>query len=101
MASLPGASAIAGTGRPAAIIPPTAGTVLEHLPRGYSKLLPTRPSASATAPEALAEAERLYAAAASTGDMRLSARADALLQRIPPATPSASLLRARAFGAQH
>ncbi len=93
--------ASADTGRPPAVVPTRDDTVLERLPRGYSKLLPAMPTGSATAPEALAEAERLYATAAETGDMRLSTRADALLARIPAGSANSQLLHAQAFGAQH
>lgn len=82
--------------RPAAVVPSDAGVVIERLPRGYARLMP-----SATAPAPIAQVTALLATAAQTGDARLAARADALLSRIPLRDQNPDVLRARAFSAQH
>lgn len=84
--------------RPPATIPASANTVLERLPKGYAALMPTM-TRNATAPAL--QAQRLLAAASRTGDARLAARADGLLQRLPSNSNDPQLLRARAFSAQH
>jgi len=84
--------------RPPATIPVSADTVLERLPKGYAALMPTR-TRTATAPAL--QAQQLLAAASRTGDARLAARADGLLQRLPSNSNDPQLLRARAFSAQH
>lgn len=84
--------------RPPATIPRNADTVLERLPKGYAALMPTR-TRTATAPAL--QALQLLAAASRTGDARLAARADGLLQRSPSNSNNPQLLRARAYSAQH
>lgn len=82
--------------RPAAVVPSDAGAVIERLPRGYARLMP-----SATTPAPIAQVAALLATAAQTGDARLATRADALLSRIPLRDQNPDVLRARAFSAQH
>lgn len=92
-----GFSAIACAGRPPLILPGNPGTVLERLPRGYAALMP---SASKAPP--LVQIEALLGIAASTGDNRLAARAEALLSQFPAgAAASPEVIKARAFVAQH
>ena len=83
--------------RPPLVIPKDPALVLETLPAGY------RSFATATPPgEALPRIQSMLAAAARTGDTRLSTRAHALLERLPPdIANSPDALRARAFSAQH
>lgn len=83
--------------RPPSTIPASADTVLERLPKGYAALMPMK--TAAPAPPAV-QAQQLLAAASRTGDARLAARADGLLQRTTLNNDPA-VLRARAFSAQH
>lgn len=92
-----GLSAIAFAGRPPLMLPNNPDTVLEHLPRGYAALMP---SASTVPP--LVQIQALLGIAASTGDNRLAARAEALLSQFPAGqTASPEAIKARAFVAQH
>lgn len=99
-ASLPALAA-----RPPFTVPTDPSMLLERLPSGYAALMPTAsPSTTAAGiapPDPMAAVERLLAAAGSTGDARLAARADALLARMPTTSTSDRVLRARAFSAQH
>lgn len=85
--------------RPPAVVPKRNDTVVERLPKGYAALMPG--SAAISAAGQLAQAERLLATAARTGDARLAARADALLDGFPAGDANLSLLRARAYAAQY
>ena len=90
---------LAGTAaaqRPPLTVPTQADVVVERLPRGYAALVPGRVS-----PQPLENAGRLLALAARTGDLRLAARADALLQRLPTDSTDPAVWRLRAFAAQH
>lgn len=87
--------------RPPLVVPSDPAAIVEQLPAGYAELMP-RPEAQATAPAALpAQIARLLATAASTGDARLVARAEALLASLPPGRDSPALLHARAYAAQY
>ncbi|MDQ3038906.1 MAG: hypothetical protein M3Q51_04405 [Pseudomonadota bacterium] len=85
--------------RPPAVLPQSANTVVEVLPRGYPAL--TRAAAGLPNSRPLEEPARLLRAAARTGDARLAARADALLARAPSTGASVELRKLQAFGAQH
>ena len=85
--------------RPPAVVPSRDDTVLERLPRGYATLLPETTATDAAA--RLTQIQQLLETAARTGDARLAARADALLSDFPADSPNASIVRARAFAAQH
>jgi hypothetical protein len=81
--------------RPPLEMPRDGATVVERLPRGYAALAPARRQPP------LQQAAALLASAASTGDARLAARAEALLARYPDKTDEPAILRLRAFAAQH
>lgn len=83
--------------RPPIVVPRDANTLVERLPSGYAQL---EPSARPSTPS-LADARRLLATSAMTGDSRLATRADAILLKFPAQTRSPELLRLRAFSAQH
>lgn len=85
--------------RPPLIVPARADTMVERLPKGYAALTPERPVI--TAEGRLAQAQRLLATAARTGDARLATRAEALLARHPAGEATPAVLRARAYAAQH
>lgn len=93
------ASSAAFSQRPSARIPASANEVIERLPRGYPSQRPASP-ARADAPPII-EAERLLAAAGSSGDARLAARADAVLAAIPEQQRTARVRKSQAFSAQH
>lgn len=83
--------------RPPLVVPKDPALVLETLPAGYRGL-----STPAPPGETLPRIQAMLAAAARTGDTRLSTRAHALLERLPPETAnSPDALRAKAFSAQH
>ncbi len=86
----------ADAARPPLVIPTDPGTVLERLPRGYAILSDL--GASVPVEDRI---DRLLATAASSGDARLVARADRLLESLPPTQTSARLLKARAYTAQY
>lgn len=90
-------SAQAVAQRPAARIPSDPNEVLERLPAGFSAATARRPGDRVPASQILS----ILALAASTGDTRLSGRAQRLLDAHPRETSDAGLLRARAFAAQH
>ncbi|MEO5628688.1 MAG: hypothetical protein ABIQ62_02820, partial [Thermomonas sp.] len=91
------ACATASAQRPPLIVPTDPNLVLEVLPPGYRALAaPTLPG-----DPQLPRIQRMLDIAARTGDTRLSTRAQAMLERIEPAKVDASVLRARAFSAQH
>lgn len=83
--------------RPRARVPDRLDSVLERLPKGYAALSADRSNSRPS----LALIEQLLNTAASTGDSRLAARADGLLQKFPASESSPALLRLRAFSAQH
>ncbi len=85
--------------RPPAVIPQSANTVVEVLPRGYPAL--TRAAAGQPNSSPLDEPARLLRAAARTGDARLAARADAVLSRSSRAAVSIEQRKLEAFSAQH
>ncbi len=85
--------------RPPAVIPQSANTVVEVLPRGYPAL--TRKTNAPSVSSPLEEPARLLRAAARTGDARLAARADALLARVSKRDNSIELRQLKAFSAQH
>lgn len=85
--------------RPPRVIPPSADTVVEVLPRGYPAL--TRAAAGMPDSSPLEEPARLLRAAARTGDARLAARADKLLARASKGDASVEKRKLQAFGAQH
>lgn len=88
--------------RPPAVVPDDAATIVERLPAGYAELMPRVEAAPATeAPGTSARIARLLATAASTGDARLVARAEALLAQLPPARDTPEVLHARAYAAQY
>jgi len=96
------AVSIAWAQRPPSRVPTDSQAVLERLPRGYARLMPSIiPAASAVTPVSIARVRQLLTAAAQTGDARLAARADALLTRLPMHTKDPDVLLARAFSAQH
>jgi hypothetical protein len=80
--------------RPPLLTPASGGEIVERLPHGYAQLEPSAQSAPSAA-----QAQRLLATAAATGDTRLAARAEAILARLPANSKDA--LRLRAFAAQH
>ena len=84
--------------RPTARVPADVNEVLEQLPRGYAAISPTSASRP---PASVEQAIALLRTAAQSGDSRLARRADALLEKFPKDGSSLSLLRARAFSAQH
>lgn len=91
------ATNVAWSQRPPLVIPKDPSLVLETLPAGYRRF-----TSPAVPGDSLPRIQAMLDAAARTGDTRLSTRAHALLERLPPAianTPDA--LRARAFSAQH
>lgn len=71
--------------------------VLERLPRGFSAAAAQRPGAVVPVDRILS----MLALAASSGDTRLSERAERLLDAHPRNTTDAGTMRARAFAAQH
>lgn len=81
--------------KPPLTIPGDADVVVERLPRGYAAASP----AAAVSPRD--EAARLLALSARTGDLRLSTRAEALLQGLPANSPDPVVLQLRAHAAQH
>jgi len=83
--------------RPPAVVPASADTVLERLPRGYAALAP----AIAGAKVSMSDVQQLLTTAARTGDARLATRAEGLLSRFPANTRDTGILKARAFSAQH
>jgi len=96
------ATSTAWAQRPPSRVPTDSQAVLERLPRGYARLMPsTIPAASAVTPVSIARVRQLLTATAQTGDARLAARADALLTRLPMQTKDPDVLLARAFSAQH
>ncbi|HEV8694863.1 MAG TPA: tetratricopeptide repeat protein [Lysobacter sp.] len=97
------ATFIAWAQRPPAVVPADPHIVLEHLPHGYARLMPTSISPiSAAAPAvSITRIQQLLTTAAQTGDARLAARADALLARMPAQAKDPDVLLARAFSAQH
>ncbi|QNP40075.1 hypothetical protein [Lysobacter solisilvae (ex Woo and Kim 2020)] len=97
-------ASMAHAGRPPLVVPDDAATVIEQLPPGYARLMPTTtapPASMATPAAAMARVQQLLATASRNGDARLVARADALLARMPTQDVDADLLLARAFSAQH
>ncbi|MCI4568967.1 hypothetical protein [Lysobacter sp. CFH 32150] len=84
--------------RPAAVVPGNPSVVLEHLPRGYARLMPANAATPAASPLRI---QQWLTTAAQTGDARLAARAESLLARIPAHAQDSSVLQARAFSAQH
>ena len=94
--ALPG-TALAG--RPALIIPTNPATVIETLPRGYASIMPRTSTGGKPAP--VSEIGQLLEVSARTGDARLAARAQALLDRYPATDKSPQILHLRAFSAQH
>jgi len=96
------ATSTAWAQRPSSLIPADPQIVLERLPRGYARLMPSSiPAASAVAPVSIPRIRQLLTTAAQTGDARLAARADVLLARLPADTRDTDVLLARAFSAQH
>ncbi|MDR7099425.1 Tfp pilus assembly protein PilF [Lysobacter niabensis] len=101
------AASAAWAQRPPSRIPDDPHAVLERLPHGYARLMPSSiPAASAVAPVSslqvsILRIRELLTTAAQTGDARLAARADALLARLPADTKDPDVLLARAFSAQH
>jgi Flp pilus assembly protein TadD len=88
--------------RPPSQVPDDPHAVLERLPHGYARLMPSSvPAASAVAPVSITRIRELLTTAAQTGDARLATRADALLARLPAGTKDPDVLLARAFSAQH
>ncbi len=84
--------------RPPAVEPARRDTVIEQLPKGYSALMPR----TTTATDPVAQIETLLAIAARTGDGRLVARAQTLIDAQPEAVRSRPrLLRAAAYAAQY
>lgn len=83
--------------RPPMIVPASADTVLERLPRGYAALTPPSPGAKVSK----RDVQQLLTTAARTGDARLATRTEALLARFPAATRDTDIIKARAFAAQH
>lgn len=96
MFALPG---MAFAQRPPLMVPARADTIVERLPKGYAALMPERPVI--TAAGRLAQAQRLLATAARTGDARLATRAEALLAGFPAGDATPAVLRARAYAAQY
>jgi Tfp pilus assembly protein PilF len=95
-------TSIAWAQRPPAIVPDDPHAVLERLPHGYARLMPTPVSSTpARAPVSIVRIHQLLATAAQTGDARLAARADALLAHMPAQASDPDVLLARAFSAQH
>ncbi len=90
---------LAHASRPPAVVPRSADTIVEVLPRGYPAL--TRATAAASRSRPLDEPARLLRAAARTGDARLAARADALLARASKGDASGEQRKLQAFSAQH
>ncbi len=82
--------------KPAYVVPVDSTSIVERLPTGYAALMPTRAHSSP-----LAQAAQLLEMASRSGDARLSARAEALLARFPADNASPTLLRLRAYAAQH
>lgn len=87
--------------RPPLVVPVDADTVVGRLPHGYARLEPAASPRDANRLPALATIQDLLQAAAATGDARLAARADALLARHPVPARDPTVLRLRAFSAQH
>lgn len=87
--------------RPPAVVPLSADTIVEVLPRGYAALIKGRGNTAPSPSSNIEEAARLLRAAAQTGDARLAARADVLLG--PPSSGDALIERRKlqAFSAQH
>lgn len=85
--------------RPPALIPQSADSVVEVLPRGYPALTRAVPGPSRSNP--LEEPARLLDAAARTGDARLAARADVILARGAQGGASVEWRKLQAFSAQH
>ncbi|GAB6195283.1 tetratricopeptide repeat protein [Lysobacter xanthus] len=83
--------------RPPARIPSNPDEVLERLPAGFSAATAHRPGRTAPPQQILS----MLALAATTGDTRLSERAQRLLDAYPRNTPNTEIVRARAFAAQH
>lgn len=83
--------------RPPRTIPATSDTVLERLPRGYAALEPQLGAQAAP----LVRANVMLAAAARTGDARLAARAEQILDDIPKDRHTVEVREAKAFAAQH
>lgn len=111
-AALLAALAVGGVGagnatgqRPPMVVPVGGDTILEHLPRGYARLMPVQSMDGAPATDSpaamLATAQQLLATAARSGDARLAARADVLLARLPADAMNTDVLRVRAYSAQH
>jgi flagellar biosynthesis anti-sigma factor FlgM len=96
MFALPG---MAFAQRPPLVVPERADAIVERLPKGYAALTPERPVI--TAAGRLAQAQRLLATAARTGDARLATRAEALLAGSPTGDATPAVLLARAYAAQH
>jgi hypothetical protein len=98
-------SAAVDAARPPLRVPARADALLEQLPRGYARLEPASGARQASADDPPAQvletARRLLDAAASTGDARLAARAQGLLDRVQGRDTNPDALRLRAFAAQH
>lgn len=91
----------AQAGRPPLVVPASADTIVEVLPRGYPALIRGR---GKTAPSPGPQAEdvaRLLKAAAQTGDARLAARADRLLDTASADAAAIEWRKLQAFSAQH
>lgn len=86
--------------RPPLVVPAQDSEVIERLPKGYAALMPSG-GATSTREARLARAQRLLETAARTGDTRLASHAEALLATFPGDDENPSLLRARAYAAQH
>lgn len=83
--------------RAPARIPTDPAEVLERLPPGFTAASARRPGKRASTEQISA----LLALAASSGDARLAARAERLLEAYPADTPDREVNRLRAFAAQH
>lgn len=84
--------------RPPAVVPQGRDAIIERLPKGYAALMPARDTA--TGP--VATMETLLATAARTGDGRLVARAQALIDAQPAnVRRHPRVLRAAGYAAQY
>jgi predicted Zn-dependent protease len=85
--------------RPLEVVPSGPDIVIERLPKGYARLMPS--TGIATPAASIELVGQWLAAAARTGDARLAARAEGLLMKFPSSDRRPEVLRARAFSAQH
>lgn len=83
--------------RPPARIPTDPNDILERLPPGFSAAATVQPGRAVPVEQILT----VLSLAATTGDTRLSERAQRLLDAYPRDTSDLALIRARAFAAQH